>query len=171
MEFVGLDVSTATGVIRLSESGALISEEKIEEKGKDPYRMMRLIDRIMEQIEPDDVVAIEGFGFNSQKGFILGGIGWSVRMKLLERGLPYLECSPGTLKNYAGIAGNKGKSDMILAVYDRFGYRQSDDDLADAYVLAELARGYHGKAKVLKPQEKALQKATEVKPEKGNINQ
>lgn len=50
---------------------------------------------------------------------------------------------PTSLKKFATGAGTAKKSGMILAVYKKWGFETSDDNLADAFSLAMLARAVH----------------------------
>lgn len=50
---------------------------------------------------------------------------------------------PTSLKKFATGSGTAKKSSMILAVYKKWGFETSDDNLADAFSLAMLARAVH----------------------------
>ncbi|TCZ76085.1 hypothetical protein E0485_14660 [Paenibacillus albiflavus] len=141
MRYVGIDPSTKTGFVALDELGNVIRGKELTGVGKvDPKRMITLIDEIMDHIQPDDVIVIEGFGFASQQAIQLGGIGWGIRMALHRRGFSYIEASPSQLKKYATGKGNTKKDDMVLPIFKRWGFENTSDNVRDAYVLAQIAR-------------------------------
>lgn len=142
MRYVGLDPSTKTGFVALDPDGkTLRAKELTGVGGKDPKRMVTLIDEVTAHIQPDDFVVIEGFGFATQQGIQLGGIGWGIRSALFRRGIKYIEASPAQVKKFATGKGNTKKEDMILPLSDKWGFRHSSDNVRDAYVLARIALG------------------------------
>ena len=50
---------------------------------------------------------------------------------------------PGTLKKFVTGNGAAKKNNMLLAVYKKWGFETSDDNLADAYSLARVAMAIH----------------------------
>lgn len=97
--FIGIDPSLRTGFVALSPYGEVIEMKEIERDGDDPARMSGLIQAVVDAVHDTDFVAIEGFGYASQKGFLLGGIGWGIRIELYRRGIPYVDVAPSLLKN------------------------------------------------------------------------
>lgn len=140
MRFIGIDPSTKTGLVILDRDGNMLDCEEITSKDEDPYRMIEIIERVSGEIEPNDVVAIEGFGFASQSGFILGGIGWGMRMELSGRDIKYIEVAPNALKKFASGKGTAKKDALAVEIYKRWGFEHHSDDVRDAYVLAQIAR-------------------------------
>jgi len=157
MRFVGIDPSTRTGFVAIDEHGHVLKEKEITGIGKvDPKRMRTMIIDVMDHIQKDDVIAIEGFGFASQQAIQNGGIGWGIRMALDARKINYIEVAPNALKKYVGVtgwtgeAGNKKrlsgpekKKAVKQAVIEHFNYSHKSDNVIDAYVLAEIARCCH----------------------------
>ncbi|MFD0682396.1 MULTISPECIES: hypothetical protein [unclassified Paenibacillus] len=149
--YVGLDTSTKTGFVRIDEEGEIWAAEEIEVPGKDPTRMANLIDKVIGRINDDDVICIEDFAYaQANRMAMLGGIGWGVRLGLWHRGINYTEVSTGQLKNYAGCKGNVGKPELIIPIFELWGFKNSSDNVRDAFILAQIARGMHESLK-LKP--------------------
>lgn len=155
---MGLDPSTKTGIVILDEDGEVWEAREIEETGQDPERMSRLIHSTCKLLQPGDQVAIEGFGFASQTGFLLGGIGWGIRINLHQRGIPYVEAAPTALKKFTGAKGNAGKETIAVEVFKRWGFQHKSNNVTDAYVLAQLARGMHEPIQLTRFQEEVINK-------------
>lgn len=147
--YVGIDTSTKTGFVAMDEDGGLWEAIEISEEGKDPARMVKLIDRIVNYVLPDDVICIEDFAYaQANKMAMLGGIGWGVRMELFRRGIKYIEVATGQLKNFTGSKGNCSKEAMIIPIYEIWGFKNGSDNVRDAFVLANIARALHEQVKV-----------------------
>jgi len=153
MRFVGIDPSTKTGFVVINEHGQVLKEKEITGIGAvDPKRMRTMIVDIMAHIQKDDVIAIEGFGFASQRAVQNGGIGWGIRMALDARKINYIEVAPDALKKYVAVTGwtgEKGSKKRLTgpekkravknAVIEHFNYTHKSDNVIDAYVLAQIA--------------------------------
>lgn len=140
--FVGIDPSTKTGFVALDEDGQVLRAKELTGIGKqDPKRMATLIDEIMRHVQEGDIVCIEGFGFASQQAIQMGGIGWGIRMMLLRRKIDYFEASPSQVKKFATGKGNTKKDAMAVPIYKHWGFEHPSDNVRDAYVLAQIARG------------------------------
>ena len=159
MRFVGIDTSTKTGFVALDENGSLLEAKEITgESNKDPERMVTLIDNIMNEIKPNDIIVIENFGFSSRQGIMLGGIGWGLRMQLYREWIEYTDVAPAQLKKFATNKGNASKESMILPIYKNWTFEHDSDNVRDAYVLAQMARGLHGHGKLYEYQKEVLKK-------------
>lgn len=153
MRFVGIDPSTKTGFVALDENGQVLRAKELTGVGaKDPKRMITLIDEVTDHIQKDDFIAIEGFGFASQQGIQLGGIGWGVRMSLARRGYKYYEAAPNAVKKFVNVTGWIGepgnkkrltgpqkKKAVMAAVKEHYGFVHKSDNVVDAYILARIA--------------------------------
>lgn len=154
MRFIGLDPSTKTGFVALDESGQVLRAKELTGTGaKDPVRMITLIDEVMDHMKKDDIIVIEGFGFATQQGIQLGGIGWGIRMTLTRRGFKYYEVAPNAVKKFVSVTGWTGevgnkkrltgpqkKKAVMNAVKDHYGFSHKSDNVVDAYILAQIAR-------------------------------
>lgn len=160
--YVGIDPSTKTGLVRLDEDGEAWEETEIDVglNGRDPDApsMRRLIKATMKLIQPGDHVAIEGFGFASQTGFLLGGIGWGIRMALDAARIKYLEVAPPQLKKFTGAGGNAAKEQVAVEAFKLWGVQYKSNNVTDAYVLAQIARAMYEPVRLIKCQEEVIQK-------------
>jgi crossover junction endodeoxyribonuclease RuvC len=140
--YVGIDPSTKTGIVILDRDGRLIDAEEITAKGTDPGRMLDIIDNTVEQLEPNDIVAIEGFAYGAKGNAVSTqyGIGWGMRMALFSRGIRYDDVAPAALKKFVGAKGNAKKDELAVHIYKRWGYEHPSDNVRDAFVLAQIAR-------------------------------
>ncbi|WP_110930927.1 RuvC family protein [Paenibacillus bouchesdurhonensis] len=143
--FVGIDPSTNTGVVELDALGNVIREEEITlETGMHSTvaEIRKYGKEIVNYLEQDSLVCVEGFSFNS-KGQAVStqyGIGYAIRFALIERGMVWIEPTPSQVKKYATGKGNAHKSEMILPLYKRWGYEHKSDNVRDAFILAQIAR-------------------------------
>ncbi len=89
------------------------------------------------------LVAIEGYGFCSQKANVQGEFGGILRDRLglaLPNNLLHVaEVAPATVKKFATGKGNAKKIHVVAAIVKRYGVEFKTDDEYDAYALARLA--------------------------------
>ncbi|WP_253735852.1 hypothetical protein [Paenibacillus sp. FJAT-26967] len=142
---MGIDPSTKTGFVALGKDGVevLRAKELTGVGSEDPKRMVYLVDEIMDHLQPEDQICIEGFS-HASKGAFVGqqyGIGWLIRAALFRRGLKYIEVSPGQLKKFASGKGNDSKEHLILPIYKSWGFQHKSDNVRDGYVLGKIS--YH----------------------------
>ena len=124
---------------------------------KSPYRGVVRLDDISEWLEArvHDVykaghslsnIAIEDGVFHSQSAAVLGELSAAVRL-YLYRAMAHYECRyplrvpPTMAKKYATDRGNARKNEIMLAVYRKWDVEMADDNMADSFVLAQIARG------------------------------
>jgi crossover junction endodeoxyribonuclease RuvC len=159
--YVGIDPSTKTGLVVLDEDGEIweereVAEDSLNGRSPKPEAMLALIRKVIALVEPGDRVAIEGFGFASQTGFLLGGIGWAIRLQLHIRGIPFVEVAPSALKKFSGAGGNCAKEELAVEVFARWGFRSKSNNITDAYVLAQIARALHEPVRLIKKQKEVI---------------
>lgn len=164
--YVGIDPSTKTGLVILDADGNVIDCLEITAKGKDPSRMIGIIENTMSELHPNDFVAIEGFGFASQSGFLLGGIGWGLRMELFVRGIEYIEVAPAALKKFTGCKGNAKKDELAVEIFKRWGFEHGSDNVRDAYVLAQIARAMNEPVQTIVQQREVIENIRNPKPKR-----
>ena len=143
MRFVGLDLSTKTGLVIIDESGNLLTETEITSKiKKDPQRMIDLTEQVLAHLKKDDIIAVEGFSYGSRgRGVAFQyGYGYSVQIALYTNDFNYLIVTPSQVKKFATGLGNASKESMILPIYKRWGYEHESDNVRDAFILAQIAR-------------------------------
>ena len=156
--FVGLDLSTKTGLVILEEDGFIREQEEIVHKCDTAESMIEMINDIVSRLQKDDVIMIEGFGFSSRQGFQLGGIGWGVRMELQKRGLSFSLAAPTVVKKFGAGKGNADKRELAVKVSNRWGFFHKSDNVTDAFVLAQMARATTIEDGYTKDQLKTIQK-------------
>lgn len=160
--YVGIDPSTKTGLVILDEDGELWEAREIEEglngRAPDPQHMSRLVNAVLRFVEPNDQVTVEGFGFASQSGFLLGGIGWGIRMGLYGKGINYFEPAPSAVKKFTGAGGNAGKEAVAVEVYKRWGFQHKSNNVTDAFVLAQIALALHEPVRLTAAQQEVIKK-------------
>lgn len=144
--YVGVDPSlVSTGVIILSQdSDTPVFAETIKpNKGK--HGLERVLDiqhavcgNIREVCNGGvDRVVIEGYAFSLPKLAQLVELGTTLRLGFMALGWRYAEASTGQVKKYVGI---KGKAKPVKEVAALWGFETKSSDLADAYVMARIAR-------------------------------
>lgn len=93
---------------------------------------------------PVEAVCMEGYAAGAKFGREKAGeLGYAVKRTLLlalgpKVGYPTI-VAPTSVKKFTTGSGASRKSEMIKAVYKRWGYDTSDDNVADAYALARIA--------------------------------
>lgn len=82
-----------------------------------------------------DLAVIEFLPAHMSGAGITGMVQGVVRNVLLELDVPYVLVTPSTLKKYATGRGDADKADMRMALYQRAGIDQRNDDMVDAWWL------------------------------------
>lgn len=154
MIILGLDLSlTATGIVSLNNGTVEMAETTKNRPELDVRKRVLLIrDRIVKIIKhPNiafDLIVVEGFSYGS-KGrsvFDIGYLGNRIKEELdyfkESENIPWLEVSPSQLKLFATGKGNANKEIILQQVYKRWGVEFSDNNQADAYVLARIGEAY-----------------------------
>jgi crossover junction endodeoxyribonuclease RuvC len=152
MTVIGLDLSlTRTGVCVLSQDGyetfSITSKPQGDSYTDELKRMLRIVDRIAEEIDKREVglVVVEGLAFmarNTSALVQLSGLNYLVRDRLHARGLPFLIVTPSTLKKFVTGKGNAQKDHILLEVYKRYGVTILDNNESDAFGLAKCGMAY-----------------------------
>jgi crossover junction endodeoxyribonuclease RuvC len=89
--------------------------------------------------------ALEGGSFNSGgQLFHLGGVHALVQLTFWDRKLSFVEVAPAQLKKFATKKSGAKKEWVVEAVNNWYPeVKITDDNIADAVVLARIARGVH----------------------------
>jgi hypothetical protein len=74
----------------------------------------------------------------------LGELGGVTRLALYNLKIPYVLVPPATLKKFITGKGNSPKNIMLKEIFKRFAMDFDDDNVADAYSLAQLGRAITG---------------------------
>jgi crossover junction endodeoxyribonuclease RuvC len=163
MRYVGIDPSSKTGLVIIDKQGNIINTQDVTTKEKkDPHRFSDIADKIIDELEPNDVITIEGFSYGSKgKGVSFQyGLGWIIRYLLMERGYNYIEVPPTSVKKFATGKGNTKKDEMVLPIYKKWGFEHTSDNVRDAFVLAQMAKGIYDSSNLTEYQKEALKKVT-----------
>lgn len=149
--YVGIDQSlTGTGLIAFDDQANLLLQDCI---GSAPGRTpMEEVERfvnlfagvhaaVMKVAAGRQVCAVmEDFAYaQAHQMAALGGLGWHFRIMMSRTNWHFATCGTNTLKKVATGQGTSQKEQVILGVYKRWTFEASDNNIADAYVLARLA--------------------------------
>jgi len=100
----------------------------------------RLLARLNSKVK---FVCFEGYAYHSVgRVFELGEIGGVLRLVIFEHGIPDIVVSPLTLKKFATHNSGASKAAMVKAAMVE-GVSVADDNQADAFFLAMIARCIH----------------------------
>jgi crossover junction endodeoxyribonuclease RuvC len=157
--FVGIDPSTKTGFVALDENGQVVrAKELTGVSDQDPKRMVTLIHEVIQHVQKDDIICIEGFSYNStgQGEDFQYGLGHGIRNSLYLRQLKPTEVAPNAVKKFVGVTGwigEKGskqrltgkdkKKAVMKAVMEHYRFTHTSDNIVDAFILAQIAYELH----------------------------
>lgn len=147
---IGLDLSlTGTGVVVLND-GKTIEQKLIKSKptpdGK-PIDEVQRIEKIVSEIllivkEYNPVIAvIEGLAFmvrNATALVQLSALNYMVRAMLMANDIQFIIVAPTSLKKFIASNGAAKKDAMLLETFKRYGVTILDDNVCDAYGLAQV---------------------------------
>jgi crossover junction endodeoxyribonuclease RuvC len=161
MRYVGIDPSTKTGLVVLNGEKEWTSEITTKVKS-DPERFINITEQILDNLTDGDIICIEGFSYGSKgKGVSTQyGIGWLIRAELIRNGYTYIEVPPTSVKKFATGKGNTKKDEMVLPIYKKWGFEHASDNVRDAFVLAQIAKGIYDSSNLTEYQKEALKKVS-----------
>jgi len=154
IKYLGIDLSlNRTGLIVLevpstdlsSKSPKITERVVIPGKGKNrlegTLRWQYIRDAVREMLPGINYAGVEGYAIRAlgSRKLQMAEIGGIVRMELYEKLGNYFEAPPTAVKSFVGI-GNADKDEVMLNVKHWFGYDTEDNDLADAFILAQMTR-------------------------------
>lgn len=142
MRYVGIDPSTATGLVILDEQANVLVAEDVSGVGsKDPHRVGTLVDKVIGKLSASDKVCIEGFAYGAQgQGVAVQyGLGYLLRDRLYRKQVAYDDVAPAAVKKFATGKGNTTKDNMTLPIQRKWGFEHNSNNVRDAYVLARIA--------------------------------
>lgn len=147
--FVGIDPSLqGTGLTLLSEDAKIVITKKFSTPAIGVERLYHLENKLLDFLDSyKDVklVCIESGAYRETgRIFDLGEWSGVLKLNLYKKGVPIIPAAPLQLKKFvSGVGKNQGKETIILDVFKNFKEEIRDADIADAYVLARIARAYH----------------------------
>lgn len=91
--------------------------------------------------EKPSLALIEAAAFSQHTGRSNDRNEWrgQILRELWESGIPYAELAPNCVKKFATDNGRAEKTMVGVSVFERWGFRPSDDNDSDAYVLWRIA--------------------------------
>lgn len=141
---IGLDISlTCLGWAAAGKFGTVQPGAR---RGMERLAYIRdCVRSLLVEVRPSTAI-VEGYSFGSQgrSVFNLGEVGGVVRLLLHDRGVPYVDIPPGTLKIYATSSGAGKKGGVIAAAAARLGYVGGDDNICDALWLEQMGLTAYG---------------------------
>lgn len=145
---IGIDQSpNHTGVVILGKDGALLCAATIEplaQGHKDRARLRYIRDQLellCREHGPFEVGVWESYSMNSKhRAFLLGEVGGIVQLALDTHAAQVFSAAPTALKKFTTGRHLADKKMMKSFVSDASGAVFEDDNLADAYALAQLGR-------------------------------
>lgn len=173
--YLGLDLSlTGTGIVVLDENNQVAHSETVKNKAKGMERLQIIRNRVNEVLIkfPPFCICVEGYAMGSRSGqaFSIGELGGVIKLLLFENGYnPYL-VPPTRLKKFV-VGGGKAEKDMIMMkVFQRWGWEASDNNTADAFSAAMLAKVLHTQNfdGLIKPQIEVIHDILTPPTRKGN---
>lgn len=148
MLFLGIDQSlTSTGLAIISPVSAkpVVLRTVVPGALRDGERLAFIRKEIAECLAGRSIVqaAMEGYSMGStHNAFDLGEVGGLVKCLLAELKIPVTVVAPLALKKFCCNHVGADKQAMMLGVSKKWGVVISQDDEADAYVLAHVAAVY-----------------------------
>jgi len=142
---VGIDQSAKhTGICALAMDGSVQYLQLIEPKKLKDYLRLAFVRKELNTIlaaYSPSVTVMEGYSYSStNKKFILGEIGAVTKLAIYDAGSELFIAAPKQLKKFVTGRGTATKPQVIKSVGRRWGETITDDNLADAYGLAQIAR-------------------------------
>jgi Holliday junction resolvasome RuvABC endonuclease subunit len=143
---IGIDQAARnTGICVMSSTGRIVGLHSIRPpKGLDGAKRLLYIRESLATIckdsAPIDFGVLEDYSYGSvNKKFTLGEVGGVIKITLLDAGISFLAAPPKLLKKFVTGRGNANKEDMLKAINQKYSLDLTDDNLADACGLADLA--------------------------------
>jgi crossover junction endodeoxyribonuclease RuvC len=148
---IGIDLSlTGTGVVVIRD-GKLVKQELIKSKpaGKKNIDELNRIKNIVTKIEDivsiysPDIAVIENLAFGIVKTTSLtqlAGLNYFTRAMLTDAEIPFVLVAPTTLKKFATGKGNCPKDNIMMEIYKRWHVTMTNNNVADAYILAKIGQ-------------------------------
>lgn len=149
MTWVGIDQSyTGFGLAIMDEKGChtYLGTWPAAKFGEGAYRLLCIQEWLTDHLIdlPINMVCMEGYSNGSKFGREKAGeLGAAVKLALYDLPpavTPVIIVPPLSVKKFATGSGAAKKSAMLLAVYKRWGVEFTDDNHADAFVLAQIAK-------------------------------
>lgn len=150
--YLGLDISiSGTGLVAVDDEYKVVHSIKLssQEQLRDVERLYFLKQLMQHHLDiiksQGDVIqcALEIPAYQAEGRLVeIGEITGIEKVELYLAGIPFIRVAPLQLKKYVSGKGVGGKSLILLDVFKNFKEEFRDDNEADAYVLARIARDF-----------------------------
>jgi crossover junction endodeoxyribonuclease RuvC len=141
---MGIDPSTKSGVVVLGHEGEVKLAVCIEFAKAKGFERLQLIAKSMKSLIEEwkpDVVVVEGFAFRNKFTLVLMvQVGTIVRQALYLAGISWYDVPPTQIKKWTTGSGSADKAKMAVFVEKRWGFVSKNDNIVDAYAMAQVAR-------------------------------
>ncbi len=143
--FIGFDLSlTGTAIVVLNKNKEILFSTTLKNK----LRGMERLDFIRREVSdvvdkfPNSKYCIENYamGIRAGQSFSIGELGGVIKLLLHDFQIKPILIAPTQLKKFIIGKGVGDKNIVMLAVYKKWGFEAPDDNQADAYGLARLAK-------------------------------
>jgi len=145
MAFLGIDQSlTGTGICILSDAGDLVASATVTTDDlRDGERLVYIKTAVANFLAGVEFATLEGYSYDSVgRVFELGEIGGVLKVLLHEHHVPYVVVAPVLVKKFATGSVHASKDAMLAAAASQGHDFGANDDQADAFFLACIARTY-----------------------------
>lgn len=143
---LGVDPSLASTGLACVDEASTFETDPNKWRGRDLQRLQYIADAVRDAARSFDVVVIEALALSSRTGKASdrAGLHWLIRDRLDALGVPVVLVTPGGRAKYATGKGNAGKDAVLIEVVRRLPIHVSNNNEADAAVLAAMALDHYG---------------------------
>jgi len=152
MNAIGFDCSLNSSGFAYRRGGEIVTGTIRLKNIKGFERLSFIRDSVLEIIRKSDaeLLTIEGYAMGYLKGkssmlYDRAEITGIIKMLALDSGMCILIVPPTSLKAFATGNGRADKSFITVAIANRWGYRVTQNDEADAFVLLKMGELYKDK--------------------------
>lgn len=144
--YLGIDQSLrSTGVAVLTEALELVELRTIVPGSRSGAPRLAFIRDALRGIAsryPVKRACLEGYAYDVTVGMVfqLGEVGGLVRLLLHDLSIPFDVAAPAQLKKFAGVSPQADKEKVQKGIEAKWSVKIDQNDAADAYVLARIAR-------------------------------
>ena len=140
-KILALDIATHTGWCTETASGVWNLTPKRDESNG--IRLLRLKAKVREivELEKVDLIAFErSQGHHQNSVIVQSELHGVLKLYCEENKIQYVAYSPGELKKFATGKGSANKLAMVKAAQDKYGWKGTDDNEADAIHIYHYAK-------------------------------
>lgn len=146
MAFLGIDQSlNGTGLCRIGDTGSVEAIATVDPgDARDAARLVLVKRAVASMATAVEFAALEGYSYDSVgRVFELGEIGGVIKVLLHESGIKFVVVPPVLVKKFATGNATASKEDVMTACKARgVTFAEDDDNQADAFFLACIARAF-----------------------------